>query len=195
MSEKAADNLELLSNLSCFLPSANEDMIKKQIYVVGAEPLFDRLDESLEELRIEPLFVREQWDLYNGGSSFLRNISLKVYISNIYLTETYNTKDRFRLIVRLDYIIDVYMTNVGRRFGFFLLLTDVYSVITDLFDHCCFNILELGNCHKIPPHSKHSPPNHIHLPMCPPGRLFKSPRMLGNILDRTRHGILYISSA
>ena len=78
MSEMAADNLELLSNLSCFLPPANEDMIKKQIYVVGAEPLFDRLDESLEELRIEPLFVREQWDLYNGGSSFLRNISLKV---------------------------------------------------------------------------------------------------------------------
>ena len=93
------------------------------------------------------------------------------FISNIYLTETYNTKDRFRLIVRLDYIIDVYMTNVGRRFGFFLLLTDVYSVITDLFDHCCFNILELGNCHKIPPLSKHSPPNHFHSPMCPPGIL------------------------
>ena len=96
-----------------------------------------------------------------------RGATIILYISNIYLTEIYNTKDIFRLIVRLDYIIDIYMTNVGWRFGFFLSLTDVYSVITDLFDHCCFNILELGNCHKIPPHSKHSPPNHIPSPMCP----------------------------
>ena len=34
-----------------------------------------------------------------------------LYISNIYLTENYITKDSFRLIVRLEYIID--RTNVG----------------------------------------------------------------------------------
>ena len=44
MSEMAADNLELLSNLPCFLRPVNEDMMKKQIDVVGAESLFHRLD-------------------------------------------------------------------------------------------------------------------------------------------------------
>jgi hypothetical protein len=50
----------------------------------------------------------------------------KIYISNIYSTESYNTKDSFRLIVGLGYIIYIYMTNVG-----FLSHTNVYSVITD----------------------------------------------------------------
>ena len=41
-----------------------------------------------------------------------------IYISNIYLTEKYVTKDSLRLIVGLDYIIGIY---IG------LMLDDVYA--------------------------------------------------------------------
>jgi hypothetical protein len=41
----------------------NAEMIKKQVEVVGAEPFFVRLHKSLKDLKIEPLFITEQWNL------------------------------------------------------------------------------------------------------------------------------------
>ena len=78
MSEEAAVNIELLVHLPCSLPQVNAEMIKKQVEVVGAESLFHRLDKSLKDLRTEPLFIREQWNLYSWRHSSLRNISLTV---------------------------------------------------------------------------------------------------------------------
>jgi hypothetical protein len=41
----------------------NAEMTKEQVEVVGAEPFFDRLHKSLKDLKTEPLFIREQWNL------------------------------------------------------------------------------------------------------------------------------------
>ena len=46
MPEEAADNLELLTFLPFFSQQVNEEMVKKQIDVVGADSLFYRLDKA-----------------------------------------------------------------------------------------------------------------------------------------------------
>ena len=125
--------------------------------------LFDRFGWNL--VFIEE-FPESYWSEWHACTALMQ----WKYISNIYSTENYNTKYSFRLIVGLGYIIDILKTNVG-----FLSHTDVYSVITYLWSLAiCLTvsiILELGACHKIPPPSKHTPPNHIHSPMCPHGIL------------------------
>ena len=64
MSEEAAKNLGLLTHLPChILLQVNEEMEEKQIDLVGTAALYHRLDQSLRDLRIDPLFIREQWAL------------------------------------------------------------------------------------------------------------------------------------
>ena len=64
MSEEAALNLELLTQQPCpILLQVNDEMEEKQIDIVGTAALYHRLDQSLRDLRIDPLFIREQWAL------------------------------------------------------------------------------------------------------------------------------------
>ena len=69
--EAAVINLDLLSDLPCsMLLQENEEIVKQQIDVVGTAALFNRLDQSLKDMKIEPLFIKEQWDLYTWRRQF-----------------------------------------------------------------------------------------------------------------------------
>jgi hypothetical protein len=103
MPEEAAENLELLTFLPFFSQQVNEEMIKKQIDVVGAASLFYRIDQSFKDLKIEPLFIREQWDLYWWRCQFFKEHFPDVF------TSTYNRRRTlsFLLCCSFDEVSDL----------------------------------------------------------------------------------------
>jgi hypothetical protein len=68
---KDSIHLELLSLLPFpYGEQIDADIVKKQVDVVGGSNLFYKLDRSFKEMKIEPLFVKEQWDLFNWRCTF-----------------------------------------------------------------------------------------------------------------------------
>jgi len=69
--EEAALNLELLGHLPCSKRMhENEEIVKQQVDVVGTASLYHRLEQSLKDMKVEPLFIKEQWDLYTWRRQF-----------------------------------------------------------------------------------------------------------------------------
>lgn len=53
---------------------AFDNIMQKQLEIVeGTEQFYRRMDESLREGRVEPYFVKEQWDLYAWREKFFND--------------------------------------------------------------------------------------------------------------------------
>ena len=53
---------------------AFENIMQKQLEIVeGSEQFYGRIDLSLREGRIEPFFVKEQWDLFSWREKFFND--------------------------------------------------------------------------------------------------------------------------
>jgi hypothetical protein len=68
------DNLEMLTLLPFqYDEQTVGDIVTKQVELVGGLNLFYRLDQSLKDMRIEPLFIEEQWVLYHWRCKFFED--------------------------------------------------------------------------------------------------------------------------
>ena len=53
---------------------AFDNIMQKQLEIVeGSEGFYRRIDMSLQEGRVEPFFVKEQWDLYAWREKFFND--------------------------------------------------------------------------------------------------------------------------
>jgi len=68
--EEAPGHLDLLTLLP-FNEQTGGDIVQEQVNVVGGYNLFYRLNHSLKDMKVEPLFIiKEQWKLYSWRQRF-----------------------------------------------------------------------------------------------------------------------------
>jgi len=66
-----SENLEMLALLP-FNERLEGNIVKEQVELVGGANLFYRLNQSFKDMKVEPLFIREQWELYSWRKTFFQ---------------------------------------------------------------------------------------------------------------------------